>query len=385
MVMRIGLLSWAWFAVWALPLPAAVNPERVARIGPRMGSFVQQGKAAGVVTLLFHEGKQIHLDASGYLKLEDKSPIRTDSIFEVMSMTKPITSTAILMLAEEGKLALTDPVEKHLPEFRGQWVAAGAEGRQEKPVRPITIRDLLTHSSGLPEYPPAGMGGASFYGRLDKTLAEAVTLYSQLPLQFQPGTKAQYSNPGMATLGRIIEVLSGEPYERFLERHIFQPLGMKDSFFFPPEDKLARIAGVYALNQGKLTNAWPGIHRKGARYSFPEGGLYATAADMAAFYQCMLNGGAPLLSRAGHQTMLAIHSGETMRGGSGWGLGWSVTQSNAGLLDLRSLGAYGHAGAFGTFGWIDPGRKLVGVFMIQGGAAEEARNAFVEMANAAIE
>lgn len=377
-------LSWALCWLMTLPAAAAVNPERLGRIGPRMSSFVEQAKAAGIVTLLWHEGKQIHIDAHGYLRLEDKSKILADSIFEVMSMTKPVTSTAIMMLAEEGKLALTDPVERHLPEFRGLWVA-GPNGVRVKPERPITIRDLLTHSSGLPEHPPEGMGGVGFYGRLDRTLAEAVLLYSQLPLLFQPGTRAQYSNPGMATLGRIVEALGGEPYERFLDRRIFQPLGMKDSFLFPPEAKLARIAGVYALNQGKLTNAWPGIYRKGARYSFPEGGLYSTAADMAAFYQCMLNGGRPLLSKAGHETMLAIHSGDTMRGASGWGLGWSVTQSNAGLLDLRSLGAYGHGGAFGTFGWIDPKRKLVGVFMIQGGAAEEARQAFVEMANAAIE
>ena len=132
-------------------------------------------------------------------------------------------------------------------------------------------------------------------------------------------------------------------------------------------------------------NLGPGIYRKGARYSFPEGGMYSTAADMAAFYQCFLNGAKPLLSKASHETMLAIQSGDTLTGAAGWGLGWSVTQNNGGRLDPRSLDAYGHAGALGTFGWVDPVRQLVGVFMTQGGAAEESRNAFVEMANAAIE
>ena len=363
---------------------AGASPERLARIGPRMKTLVEHGKAAGIVTLVQHQGKIVHLDAQGYLKLEDKTPMKTDTIFEVMSMTKPVTATAIMMLAEEGKLALTDPVERHLPEYRGQWVIEG--GKYVKPERAIAIRDLLTHSSGLAEYPPEGMGGIRFYSNMSRSLAEAVTIYSQMPLLFQPGTKFQYSNPGIATLGRIIEVLSGQPYEEYLETRIFKPLGMKDSFLFPASSEHARIANVYQPVDGKLVNLGPGIYRKGARYSFPEGGMYSTASDMAAFYQCFLNGGKPLLSGAGHDTMLAIHSGDTLRSaGSGWGLGWSVTQSNDGLLDLRSTGSYGHAGAFGTFGWVDPKRSLVGVFMIQGGAAAEARNAFVEMTNAAID
>ena len=366
------------------PVWCAANAERLTRIGPRMKAFVDRGKAAGIVTLISHHGKVVHLDAQGYLNLEDKTPVKTDTIFEIMSMTKPVTATAIMMLAEEGKLALTDPVERHLPEFRGQWVVDG--DKRVKPARPITIRDLLTHSSGLAELPPEGMGGVQFYFNMNRTLAEAVTIYSQMPLLFQPGAKFQYSNPGIATLGRIVEVLSGQPYEQFLEGKIFKPLGMKDSFLFPSEAHHPRIAHVYQVNAaGKLADMGLGIYRKGARYSFPEGGMYSTAADMAAFYQCFLQGGKPLLSKAGHETMLAIHSGETLQGGSGWGLGWSVTQNNAGLLDLRSLGSYGHAGAFGTFGWVDPARSLTGVFMIQGGATEEARNVFVEMANAAIE
>lgn len=366
---------------------AAPNADRLARIGTHMQAFVDAGKVAGVVTLVQHRGERVHLDAHGYLNLTDKSPMKTDSIFEVMSMTKPVTATAIMMLAEEGKLAITDPVEKYLPEFRGaQWVQE-ADGRQVNAARPITLRDLLTHSSGLPELPPAGMGGGQFYLRMDKTLADAVTLYSQLPLLFQPGTRVQYSNPGIATLGRIVEVLGGQPYERFLAERIFQPLGMKDSFFFPTEVQHSRIARLYTLppGGGKLTDPGFDVYRKSARYSMPEGGLYATAADMAAFYECFRRGGAPLVSRAGHDTMLAIHSGDTMRGGTGWGLAWSVVQNNAGTLDLRSPGAYGHAGAFGTFGWVDPKRDLVAVLMIQGGAQDEIRAAFVEMVNAALE
>lgn len=184
---------------FSLPLLAAAAPpnaERLARLGPRMQAFVDAGKVAGAVTLIQHRGQRVHQEAHGYLNLTDKSPMKADSIFEVMSMTKPVTATAIMMLAEEGKLALTDAVEKHLPEFRGaQWVNE-ADGRQVKAARAITLRDLLTHASGLPELPPAGMGGGQFYLRMDKSLADAVTLYSQLPLLFQPGTRVQYSNPG---------------------------------------------------------------------------------------------------------------------------------------------------------------------------------------------
>ncbi|MBL8223205.1 MAG: beta-lactamase family protein, partial [Bryobacterales bacterium] len=235
-----------------------------------------------------------------------------------------------------------------------------------KPPRPITIRDLLTHTSGLPEMPPEGLGGIQLYYDMKRTLTDATIFFSQMPLQFEPGTKWQYSNPGIATLGRIIEVVSGQPYETFLARRVFEPLGMKDSFFFPPADKKARIASVYEKREGKLVSMGDRIYRNGAKYSMPEGGLYSTAQDMAAFYQLMLNGGVyqgkRILTKFSTQVMTTLHSAGT---GANWGLGWQLARGANSTLNLSSEGTFGHGGAFGTYGWVDPKKDLVAVFLIQ--------------------
>lgn len=368
-----------------LPLAAA---DRLPQIAPRMKSFVEHGEIAGAVTLASRNGTVQHLEAVGWQDKEKQTPMKTDTIFEIMSMTKPVTAAGIQMLAEEGLLALTDPVEKHLPEFRGQRMIASHSKDSvvlKAPSRPITIRDLLTHTSGMPEMPPAGAGGVGLYRSMNLTLAHAVHLFSQMPLEFEPGAKWSYSNTGMATLGRIIEVVSDRPYETFLEERVFRPLGMKDTFFFPPPDKLSRIAAVYTYANGKLSNAGDGIYRKRAKYPMPEGGLYSTAADLAAFYQMMLNGGVyqgkRLLSKASVQMVTSDHTPGMARD---FGLGWAVTPRDS--LNLTSKGAFGHGGAFGTFGWVDPAKNLVGVFLIQrmGGSTDSMRDTFVEMVNASI-
>lgn len=396
------LLAWAALLCAAPPEPARVETKsgldapRLTQIRPRMQSFVDSGEAPGIVTLVQRRGQLGHLEAVGSLDLEKKAPMRTDSIFEVMSMTKPVTAVGIQMLMEDGLLALNDPVEKYLPEFRGQQqiVARETVGKQEritlaKPARAITIRDLLTHTSGLQEMPPEGMGGVSFFYNMHRTLAEAVIFYSQQPLLFEPGAKWSYSNTGIATLGRIIEVVSRKPYETFLAERVFAPLGMKDSFFFPAEDRHSRIAHVYQKENGKLAAMGPVIFRKGARYPMPEGGLYSTAQDMAAFYQMMLNGGRfnghRLLSKASVESMTMVHTANTS---ANWGLGWMIQRGANSTLGLLSEGTYSHGGAFGTYGWVDPVRQVVGVFMIQlfgpGVSPEIPRARFVEMANAAV-
>ncbi|MBL8176425.1 MAG: beta-lactamase family protein [Bryobacterales bacterium] len=365
--------GWVWGAAFEL-IPA------------RMKESVERGEAVGYVTLVQHRGKVAHLSAVGMQDREKSLPMKTGTIFQVMSMSKPVTSVGIMMLMEEGRLALTDAVEKHLPEFRGQKMLAGDVLR--KPARAIAIRDLLTHTSGLQEMPPEGMGGANFYFEMKHTLAEAVAIYSQLPLLFDPGTKWQYSNTGMAALGRIIEVVSGKPYETFLQERVFGPLGMKDSFFFPKEEHKARIAMAYdAGPDGKARRMGDAIYRMQRKYSMPEGGLFSTAVDMAAFYQMMLDGGVyrgkRLLSRASVEAMTAWHTEEMRRH---WGLGWSLMRTAGSMLSLTSEKAYGHAGALGTFGWVDPARQLVGVFLVQafGLPVDGARNTFVEVANASV-
>jgi CubicO group peptidase (beta-lactamase class C family) len=369
---------------------SGLDAARLAAIPQRMKQFVDRGHAVGIVTLVQRHGALGSLEAVGWQDKEKGVAMATKSIFEVMSMTKPVTAVGIQILAEEGLLALSDPVEKYLPEFRGQMMVESREQDRvilRKPPRPVTIRDLLTHTSGLPEMPPEGLGGVRFYYDMNRTLAEAVVFFSQMPLEFTPGSKWSYSNPGIATLGRIIEVVSGQPYETFLTRRVFEPLGMKDSFFFPPEDKKARIAAVYEKRDGKLQSMGERIYRKGAKYPMPEGGLYSTAQDMAAFYQMMLNGGSyqgkRILTRFSTQVMTMLHSEGT---GANWGLGWQVARGASSTLNLSSEGAYGHGGAFGTYGWVDPAKDLVGVFMVQNFGFPDggARAVFIGMANAAV-
>jgi len=382
------------------PGKAGMDAERLARIGARMKAYTDRGDLAGVVTLVSRHGVTASLEASGWADVENKKPMRIDSIFQMMSMTKPVCGTAIMMLMEEGKLALTDPVERHLPEFRGQMMIASRDGDRvtlKKPARPITIRDLMTHTSGMIANPPAGL--AELYTKMHLTLAEAVQVYSQQPLNLEPGTVWQYSNPGIAILGRIVEVTSGMPFEKFLEARIFQPLGMKDSFLFPPADKIDRIVVVHQAKDGKLVNA-PGTilggdsrhHRKGAKYTAPEFALYSTATDMAAFYNMMRAGGVHegkrLLSPVSVKVATTMHTADIKAGhlpGTGFGLTWEVTREPMGTLALMSIGSFGHGGAFGTHGWIDPAKDLVGVFLMQHtGYSGNAKQVFMGMAAAAI-
>jgi CubicO group peptidase (beta-lactamase class C family) len=376
----------------AKPPSANLDQSRLALIPQRLKAYVDRGEAPGFVTLVERAGNMAHLEAVGWQDREKKLSMKPDTIFQVMSMTKPVTAAGIQMLVEDGLLALNDPVERYLPEFRGQMMIASKEQDRvvlQKPSRRITIRDLLTHTSGMPEMPPEGMGGVRFYYDMNRTLADAVSIFSQMPLQFEPGTKWSYSNTGIAALGRIIEVVSDKPYETFLQDRIFQPLGMKDSFFFPAPEKYSRIAAVYQFENGKMQNMGDRIYRKGAKYSMPEGGLYATAQDMAAFYRMVLNGGRAgnkrLLSKASTEVMTAVHTEGTERN---WGLGWSVARGSTSTLALSPEGAYGHGGAFGTYGWVNPKTGLVTVFMVQtmggGGPVNAARMTFLELANAAV-
>ncbi|MEZ5367220.1 MAG: serine hydrolase domain-containing protein, partial [Bryobacterales bacterium] len=304
---------------------------------------------------------------------------------------------AILMLAEEGRLSVTDPVEKHLPEFRGQKVIVERDGDHlvlDKPHRPITIRDVLTHTSGMPLNPPEGI--KELHGALHKTLAETVLILSQQPLEFEPGTRWQYSNEGIATAARIIEVRSGMPFETFLAKRIFEPLGMVDTYIYPPKEKFHRMPTAYVQVDGKLVKYTADPlgegkmkFREGAKYPLPEGGMYSTAADLFRLYQMMLNGGeldgVRLLSPATVAVMTESHTGDIeARPGVGWGLGWQVIKGPAGQGGLASIGTYGHGGRYGTFCVLDPSKDLIGIFMIhrEGDAVE--RTAFQEIVYGAL-
>jgi CubicO group peptidase (beta-lactamase class C family) len=377
---------------------AGLDAHRLAQIPVRMKQFVDKGTVAGIVTLVARHGRVAALDAVGYTDVETKQPMKVDNIFQIHSMTKPVVAIAAMMLAEEGKLRLGDPVEKYLPEFRGQWVAESKSPEAvslRRPVRVVTLRDLMTHTSGMSTNPPESI--KELHGALHKTLAEAVLVESQQPLDFDPGTKWLYSNTGIAALARVIEVVSEVPFEKFLDTRIFQPLGMKDTFIFPPKEKYHRMPTAYILKDGKPVKytsdpLGEGVmkFREGAKYPLPEGGLYSTANDLYVLYQMMLNkgqyNGIRLLSPAAVEVMTRVHTGDlaTSQPGAGWGLGWFVIKEAAGTLSLLSPGTYGHGGRYGTFCFIDPQKDLIGIFMIHREGGSDERQAFVEMAESAV-
>ncbi|HYZ84717.1 MAG TPA: serine hydrolase domain-containing protein, partial [Bryobacteraceae bacterium] len=372
---RLLALSTLAFLLSAAPVsaPSGMDTARLARIPVRMKSLVDSGQIAGAVDLIARNGTIVFHEAVGFQDLESRKPMRKDSIFQIMSMTKPVTGVAIMMLMEEGKLSINDPVEKYLPEFKDKMVAEKSESGEVKlrrPSRPITIRDLMTHTSGM----EAAQGEfKDIMVKMDRKLSEAVAHYAKEPLGFDPGTKWLYSNTGIATLGRLIEVLSDQPYEVFIAERLLKPLGMKDSFFFPPADKIDRIALNYVRKDGNLVRAPvtslggdSALYRKGAVYSGPEHGLYSTATDLAAFYQMMANGGTlngrRYLSPYSVEVMTSVHTGELRAGhlaGTGFGLTWEVVKDPIGTVTLLSPGTFGHGGAFNTHGWVDRKKNLI--------------------------
>ncbi len=377
---------------------SGLDPAKLAAIRTRMQDYVDQNQAAGLVTLVGRRGQVAHLEAVGFRDLEAKDPMRTDTIFRIASMTKPITAIAIQMLEEEGKLSIEDPVEKLLPEFKGQMRVKSKSAQETvlvKPPRPITVRDLLTHTSGLPGGPPPGL--SDLYSKRHRTLAEAAIAYSQMPLQFEPGTKWAYCNAGIDTLGRIVEVVSGKSYEAFLQERLFTPLGMKDSFFYPTAERLAKVAKIYkkAGNGLAPSDNFLGDPIDG-KFPLPAGGLYSTAGDQAKLYQMMINrgqhDGRRYLSEASVEKMTKNHTGDLRAGftdGIVMGLGWQIVGTPTGVTSTLSPGTYGHGGAFGTQGWLDPKKEMFFVLMVQrsgfpNGDASDLRKSLQELAVAAL-
>jgi len=373
------------------------DTERLNKIQPRMQEYVNAGEAAGIVTMVVRGGTVVQKTAVGMQNIEEKRPMREDSIFQIMSMTKPITAVGIMILCEEGKITLFDEVQRYLPEFRDQMV--NANGWLKKPSRAIRIGDLLSHTSGMRQMPQGDM--KDIHWKMDHTLAEAVASFAKEPLEFEPGTKWLYSNTGFATLGRIIEVVSGQSYESFIQSRILQPLQMKDTFFYPPSDKLDRIAIVYTPKDGKETRAGgqilggdPGAFRKGSKYPGPEYGLFSTADDISHFCQMIQNHGtwkgARILSPGTIDTMREVQTGGMVAGwypGADYGLAWEIITKPTGVWGLLPLGTFGHGGAFGTQEWMIPSRDMITIFMVacEGDCSERPERAFQEMAISSLE
>jgi CubicO group peptidase (beta-lactamase class C family)/poly(3-hydroxybutyrate) depolymerase len=363
------------------------TPPAVAAISDRVRASVAAKEIAGAVTLVATPDRVIHIDASGNAVLDPGEPMRTDSIFWIASMSKPVLATLLLMLQDEGLLSVDDPVEKYLPEFKGLKPADG------KPAQ-VTIRHLLTHTSGLGEITAA-------QARDSRTLASVIPLYVAKPVAFTPGSKWVYCQSGINTGGRIAEVVTGEPLEKLLQRRLFGPLGMKDTTFYLTEKQLPRLARSYRrTDKGELEatdisflNGKSPTSRD--RFPAPNGGLFSTASDYARFCQMVLRGGeldgTRYLKPETVKLMTTVQTGDLKTGftdGNGWGLGWCVVREPQGVTAMLSPGTFGHGGAYGTQAWIDPTTKRIYILMVQranfpNSDASEVRRGFQEAASGA--
>ncbi|HET6424921.1 MAG TPA: serine hydrolase domain-containing protein [Planctomycetaceae bacterium] len=355
---------------------------------------------SGAVVVVGSKTGVAHTEVDGSRNLATDDKMTADTVFRIASMTKPIVALAVMQLQDAGRLNVNDPVEKHLPEFTGQWLNGGKadDGGMvlKKPSRPITIRDLLTHTSGLPGNYPTKFGELYFTRHL--TLAQSIYMQSQRSLDFEPGTKWAYCNAGIDTLGRIVEVISGQPFETYLQQSIFHPLGMHETECFIRPDQRPRIAVVYESKDGKLIEVQrPLIGLElNAKHPMPAGGLVSTATDLAKLYQCLLNGGElhgrRIIQAATLAEMTKTQTGDLATGfvdGMSFGYGFAVVKEPKGVNAMLSTGTYGHGGAFGTQGWVDPKQDLFVIILVAragmpGGDGHELRRAVQEIAVDAI-
>ncbi len=373
----------------ARPEEVGVSPERLKRIDDVVKRYIDENRVAGAVTLVARRGQVVHFEAQGVMDTESKAPMRTDSIFQMASCTKPVTGVAVLMMIEEGKVALTDPVSKYVPEFKGAKVAIEENGetRLVAADREVTIRDLMTHTSGLMSGGVGQRKGPPELGRpggAGATLAEGVGRFAAVPLDFQPGTRWRYSGlGGIDTLARVVEVASGKAFDEFLRERIFTPLGMRDTFFVLPSDRDDRLASIHQRAEKALKKV-PSSIRFPETYPSGAGGLYSTAADYFRFGQMLANGGElddkRLLSPRGVELMGSNHVGHQFEGqagrpgGMGFGLTVEVVVDPVRAGTYRSKGSFGWDGAFGTHFWVDPQENLVAVLLIQTGGRDFHRD-----------
>ncbi|HEY0549981.1 MAG TPA: serine hydrolase domain-containing protein [Verrucomicrobiae bacterium] len=377
-------------------LKSGLDVTKLAEIPRRMEQFVGSNIISGAVTLVARRDEIVALDAVGEADLATHRKMRADDLFWIASMTKPMTAVAVLMLQDEGKLSVDDPVEKYLPEFKGQWMIAQRSATNMtlmRASRAILVRDLLTHTSGLGDVPAP---------RANCSLAELVMAYSQQPLKFPPGSKWEYCNSGINTLGRIVEVVSGKPFAAFLQERLFVPLGLEDTTFWPTRSQAKRLVKSYQPGSDDRSLEETSIFFiKGelsdrTRTAFPAGGLFSTASDVARFYQMMLSEGLwhgkRILSNEAVAQMTRPQTGDIKTGfvdGMSWGFGFAVEKEAKGITRMMSPGTFGHGGAYGTQSWVDPNKDLIVILMIQraklpNSDASPIRDSFQDAAASAI-
>ena len=349
--------------VAALALPALNLTAAPASVGPLLQAFLDKHELAGAVALVVDRERVLSVEAVGFADIAGKKAMKTDSLFWIASQSKPMTATAVMMLVDEGKIALDDAVEKYLPEFRDQMVLAEKDGNHvvlKKPTHPITVREVLSHMSGLP-----------FQSDVEKPtldglpLEVAVRSYAMTPLQTEPGTHYQYSNAGINTAARIIEVVTKMKYEDFMQQRLFNPLGMKDTTFWPTAKQAKRVAKSYRPDKSKMNlEEFPisqliyPLTDRAHRFPMPAGGLFSTAQDTARFCQMLLNGGQldgkRYLSEAAFKELTGRQTPATLK--DSYGLGFSVGSD-----------FFGHGGAHATNMEIRPTKGVAIVWMVQHG------------------
>jgi CubicO group peptidase (beta-lactamase class C family) len=375
----------------AKPEAVGISSERLRRLSGVMKQYVDDGRIAGVVTLVARGGRVAHLEAVGLADREANLPMRTDTIFRIASMSKAVTSVAAMMLVEEGRLGLSDPVSRYIPGFKKTTVlvappAGAVPGTPVSAVpakREINVRDLLTHTAGIsygwgaaePQYKAANVLGWYFADKAEPVSA-AIDRLAGLPFEAQPGEKYVYGF-GTDILGVVVEKASGLTLDQFFRTRIFEPLGMKDTHFYLPPDKKGRLAAVYSAKEGGALERAPdagtgqGAYVDGPRQAFSGGaGLLSTARDYARFMQALLDGGTldgvRILSPKTVELMTSNHVGSLENEGrTGFGLGFEVVEHLGRAGRYGSVGEFGWGGAYYTSYWADPQEQMVALFMAQ--------------------
>jgi len=377
------------------PEDVGLSSERLKRINELIERRIAAGDISGAVTIVARRGRVAHFEAQGLANIDARKAMTKDAVFRLASMSKPVTGVAIMMLVEEGKIRLTDPVSRYIPEFRGMKVAvvqpargASAAGAQSTPQfytvpadREITIRDLLSHVSGLVSGPISTAEAAKVARKSDETLADYIPRLGSVPLEFQPGSRWSYSpGAGFDTLGRVVEVVSGQPFDQFLRQRIFNPLEMKDIGFNATPAMEPRRATIYQKRDGKLqpatnANAQPTPYFSGA------GGLMSSTEDYLPLGLMLVNGGQlngkRLLSPRTVEMMASPHAPDSLPGrtpGQSFGLSVRLVSDHVKAVSALSDGSFGWSGAQGTHFWVDPKEKIVAILMVQTSIGELQRD-----------
>jgi CubicO group peptidase (beta-lactamase class C family) len=403
----------------AKPEDVGMSSERLQRIDQMLERRIAKGEVSGAVAIVARKGKVVHLAAKGVMDLETKQPVTPATMFRVASMTKPVTSVALMMMVEEGKVRLNDPVSRYIPEFKNLKVAVadpapagdrgappaeggrGRGGRGGPPpkfttvaaTREVTIKDLLTHVSGLGSGAMSNstISAIAVARKQGEKLADYIPRLGNSVLEFQPGSRWAYSaQSGHDTLGRIVEIASGMPLNEFFQKRIFDPLGMKDITFWPSEPQWTRVASVYDAGVNGLTKRNNPNSMSSNVYFMGSGGLISTAEDYIPFGVMLANGGElngkRILGRKTVEMLRAAHVPDSLPGrspGEGYGLGVRVVTNHARRNTMLSDGTFGWSGVYGTHFFVDPVEQVVGVLLVQTSIQELNRD-FEDMVAQAI-